>query len=91
MHAFLSFHTKGFSESYWTQQEVGFAVAKGVKMIALGMGEDPVGFLANKQALPRRGENAAQVAKRIFDLLAADPVTAQHLPAEEEDDDDIPF
>jgi hypothetical protein len=28
MHAFVAIHTKGFSASYWTQQEVGFAARK---------------------------------------------------------------
>lgn len=90
MNAFLSVHTVGFSKSYWTQQEIGFAVAKGVKIVALGMGEDPTGFLANKQALPRRNETAEQVAKRIYDLFVEDPLTSASF-ASLDLLDDVPF
>ena len=31
MDAMLTVHTRGFSESVWTQQEVGFALGRGVK------------------------------------------------------------
>jgi len=44
MDAFVAIHTVGFSKSFWTQQEVGFAVGRGVKIISLKMGEDPTGF-----------------------------------------------
>lgn len=46
MDAFVAIHTNGFSKSVWTQQEVGFAVGRGVKIISLKMGEDPTGFIS---------------------------------------------
>ena len=39
MDAFVAMHTRGFSASFWTQQEIGFAVGRGVKIISLKMGE----------------------------------------------------
>jgi hypothetical protein len=33
MDAFLAIHTPGFKDSFWTQQEIGFAVGRGVKII----------------------------------------------------------
>ena len=90
MNAFVSIHTPGFSSSFWSQQEIGFAVAKGVKIIALGMGEDPTGFLANKQPLPRRNETADEVAKRIYDLFAEDPSTSAYF-GKHDPFDDVPF
>ena len=94
MDAFLSIHTKGFSSSYWTQQESGFAVARGVKLIAFKMGEDPTGFLSIKQALPRRNRTAEEIADTIVDLLKSDPSTAHHFESEKhalDSDDEIPF
>jgi hypothetical protein len=46
MDAFLAIHTPGFKDSFWTQQEIGFAVGRGVKIISFKMGEDPTGFIS---------------------------------------------
>ena len=51
MDAFIAIHTKGFSGSIWTQQEIGFAVARDVKIISLKMGEDPTGLYLNTKRL----------------------------------------
>jgi TIR domain len=69
MDFFVSVHTKGFSQSVWCQQEVGFALARGIPMISLRMGEDPVGFQSAQQALSRGEKTAEKVAEemaRIF-------------------------
>ena len=79
MDAFIAIHTKGFSQSYWTQQEIGFAYARNVKIISLKMGEDPTGFISKQQALPRRDRSAEQIAKEIDKLLAEDDRTAEKL------------
>ncbi len=89
MEAFVVILTPGFHQSVWTQQEIGFAVARRVKIISLKMGnEDPVGFIARHQALPRRGRRAEDIAKEIHDILATDPVKAARL---KEAEDEIPF
>lgn len=90
MHCFLAVHTLGFSESNWTQQEIGFAVARRVKIISLKMGETPTGFIGKEQALPRRRRNAEEIAKEIAALLAEDSRTRQFLPADN-GDAEIPF
>lgn len=51
MDAFVAVMTPGFHDSNWTDQEVGFALARGVPVIALRMGRDPYGFLGKFQAL----------------------------------------
>lgn len=79
MDAMVAVHTPGFSESMWTQQEVGFALGRGVKVISLKMGEDPTGFISKRQALPRLKRQAEDVAAEIAALLAKDPLTAQRL------------
>jgi hypothetical protein len=75
MDAFLAMHTPGFSASNWTQQEVGFAVARDVKIISLEMGEIPTGFISKQQALARRDRTAEQIAQEIGTLLRSDSRT----------------
>lgn len=96
MDAFVAIHTPGFSQSLWTQQEIGFAVGRGVKIISLKMGEDPTGFISKKQALARRGRTAEEIAKEIVDLLERDDRTAAKLKEARRGlsttfDDEIPF
>jgi TIR domain len=79
MDAFLAIHTPGFSQSFWTQQEVGFAVGRGVKIISFKMGEDPTGFISKRQALPRLNRSAEEVAKEVNGLLLDDETTAARL------------
>jgi len=97
MDAFLAIHTAGFSKSVWTQQEIGFAVARGVKIISFKMGEDPTGFISQRQALPRLNRKAEAVAKEVHQLLAVDSATKHRLAqavkanAPKQDPDEIPF
>lgn len=79
MDAFIAIHTKGFSRSIWTQQEIGFAYARGVKIISLKMGEDPTGFISKQQALPRRDRSAEDIAKEVDGILSSDDRTAAKL------------
>ena len=41
MDAFIAIHTIGFASSNWTQQEVGFALGRGVKVIIVQNGRGP--------------------------------------------------
>lgn len=79
MDAMVTVHTRGFSLSFWTQQEIGFALGRGIKVISLKMGEDPTGFISKHQALPRRQRKAEQIARDINDLLHSDPSTSRRL------------
>jgi len=79
MDGFIAIHTPGFSNSFWTQQEIGFAVGRGTKIISFRMGEDPTGFISKQQALARRDRTAEDVAKEIDALLAEDARTSDRL------------
>ena len=79
MDALIAIHTKGFSASNWTQQEIGFALGRGVKVISFRMGEDPTGFISKHQAVSRRQRSAEEIAKEIDALLCADIRTAEKL------------
>ncbi len=98
MDAFIAIHTRGFSASFWTQQEIGFAVGRGVKIISFKMGEDPTGFISKQQALARRQRSAEDIAKEIDALLSADDQTSAKLLAAKQAaglisvvNDDVPF
>ena len=79
MDGFIAVHTPGFSGSYWTQQEVGFALGRGTKVISFKMGEDPTGFISKQQALARRDRTAEAIAKEIDELLGQDRRTSDRL------------
>ena len=51
MDAFVALMTDKFHDSVWTDQEVGFAFARGVPLIAVKLGIDPYGFIGKFQAL----------------------------------------
>lgn len=94
MDAFIALHTEGFNESNWTQQEIGYALGRKVKVLSVKMDEKPTGFLSKHQALLRGTRKAEDVAREIDDLLAKDPLTAARLekakrlnPIDVDDDD----
>ena len=97
MDAMITVHTKGFSESYWTQQEVGFALGRGTMIVSLRMGEDPVGFISKHQAVSRRNRKAEAVVEQILRMFENDPRTAQIIKELHSEDnpfdlpDEIPF
>ena len=99
MDALVAVCTTGFSASVWANQEIGFALGRGVKVISVKMGEDPVGFISKRQAVSRGQRSAEEIAAEIDGILAADPTTADRLATAKEArvpintslDDEIPF
>ncbi|WP_196812807.1 MULTISPECIES: toll/interleukin-1 receptor domain-containing protein [unclassified Afipia] len=51
MDGFVALMTKEFHESNWTDQEVGYALARGVPIVAVRLERDPYGFLGKFQGL----------------------------------------
>lgn len=60
MDAFVALLTEDFHDSNWTDQEVGFALARGVPVIAVQIGRLPYGFIAKFQALRADWDTAAE-------------------------------
>lgn len=58
MDAFVALITEQFHDSLWTDQEVGYSLARGVPIIAVKLGRDPYGFIGKFQALSRTWEEA---------------------------------
>lgn len=91
MDAMVTIHTVGFSQSFWTQQEIGFAIGRGTKVISLRMGEDPTGFISKQQALSRGRRRAEEIAQEVDKLLEDDERTRDKLLAARSNGDEIPF
>ena len=72
---FVSIHTNGFKSSTWCQQEVGYAVARQIKIVSIRFDEDPTGFIAHIQALNRGKKSAEEVVKEILGIIKNDPIT----------------
>lgn len=103
MDALLSIHTEGFSNSFYCQQEIGWALGRGIKIINLMFSfdsnnikikeEPPKGFVQKSQALLGKGKNAVGLAKEIKQILLDDDRTRDKLNEVQEEDvfNDIPF
>lgn len=66
MDGFVALMTTDFHESDWTDQEVGFAFARGIPMIAVRLGKDPYGFIGKFQALTCEWSTAAKEIVKIL-------------------------
>jgi hypothetical protein len=65
--------TTGIRESNWCDQEVGFAVGRGVLVVPMRFGVDPYGFIGRYQALTIRDKRLDVIARSLFDLLVTHP------------------
>lgn len=71
MEIMLAFVTDDFHESVWTNQEIGFALARNIPIISLKLQQsDPKGFIGDQQALKGSLDDSAASFQSIYDLLA---------------------
>ncbi len=71
MEVMLVYLTDDFDRSIWTNQEVGFALGRGVPVISLKLGrKDPPGFISHVQALRGRVDELYAAARGLFPLIA---------------------
>jgi len=56
-----------FHASNWTDQEIGFAMGRGVPTFAVRYGEDPYGFIGRFQAFNGNGKGADDLVAEFFD------------------------
>jgi hypothetical protein len=66
MDALLSFHGVGFNQSPWCNQEVGFALGRGVTIIPVAAGEVPSGFMGEIQAIRWRPAQLQDVTDAVL-------------------------
>lgn len=70
MEVFLLFLTDDFVESLWCQQEVGYALGKGIPIVSLKLGKtDPPGFISNVQALKGSIGSPEALAPEVYKLI----------------------
>jgi hypothetical protein len=64
--AFIALMTPNFHESNWTDQEVGYAFARGVPIIAVCLGCNPYGFIGKFQGLSCTWQNAPDALMKLL-------------------------
>ena len=69
MDILLAWMTENFSESNWTDQEIGVAIGREIPILSVRFGKDPYGFIGKFQAVPGYGKNVLRLAKEIYDLF----------------------
>jgi TIR domain len=76
MHALVALITPDFDSSVWCQQEIGFALGRGVPVIPLRLGSDPHGFIGRIQALSADLTHPTVMAGTLVDTLLKDGRTS---------------
>ena len=66
MDGFAALLTEHFHDSHWTDQEVGYALARGVPMIAVRLERDPYGFIGKFQGLSATWDACAEQLVRLL-------------------------
>lgn len=79
MDGFVALMTQDFHDSDWTDQEVGYALARGVPIIAVRLGTDPYGFIGKFQAISSGWQHAALDITKV--LIKKDRVFSAYVDA----------
>ncbi|MGD0461654.1 MAG: toll/interleukin-1 receptor domain-containing protein [Tepidisphaeraceae bacterium] len=69
MHALAALLTPDFHSSKWTDQEMGWALGRGVLVVPLRLGVDPYGLVGKIQGVPGKFEEPKKLAARIAKAL----------------------
>lgn len=79
MHGLAALLTPDFHPSNWTDQEIGFALGKGVLVVPVRLGTDPYGFIGKVQGLSGSLNQADRVASLLCDTLLNHPQTHREM------------
>lgn len=58
-----------FHESNWTDQEIGFAMGRGLPIFAVQLGQAPYGFIGRFQAFAGNAKSPFELAEEVFKVL----------------------
>jgi len=75
MHAIVALMTTGFHESHWTDQEIGWALGRGVLVVPVRLGVEPYGFAGKYQGVSGSLEQPSKLAASIVKALLANTQT----------------
>lgn len=68
-----------FHASNWTDQEIGFAMGRGIPIFAVRLGQDPYGFIGRFQAFNGNGKSAKALAIELFDAYRKNKQTQKRM------------
>jgi nucleoside 2-deoxyribosyltransferase len=68
-----------FHASNWTDQEIGFAMGRGLPVFAVRLGQDPYGFIGRFQAFAGHGKAANLLARELFDAYRKNKQTQKRM------------
>lgn len=66
-----------FKESHWCDQEVGFALGRGIPVVPVKIDIDPYGFLGSVQAISPGMRTMADVARDLVEIYLEDKRTSE--------------
>ncbi len=66
MDGLVALMTADFHNSDWTDQEIGYAFARGVPIVAVRLGRDPYGFIGKFQGMASTWKDAAVEISKVF-------------------------
>jgi hypothetical protein len=69
----------GFHKSNWTDQEIGFAMGRGVPIFAVHFGQAPYGFTERFQAFSGKDKHTSILAKELFDTYRKHKLTQKRM------------
>ena len=73
--------TPNFHQSFWTDQEVGFAMGRGLPAFAVQLGQVPYGFIGRFQAFNGKEKGAVELAQEIFEAYCKSKQTQRRMAA----------
>jgi hypothetical protein len=79
MHSLAALFTQDFHDSRWTNQEIGWALGRGVPVIPIHLGLAPYGFVGKIQAVPGSLDKTPALASRITQALLRNRDTHTHM------------
>lgn len=75
MHALAALITTDFHTSMWTDQEIGWALGRGIQVISVRLGADPYGFAGEFQGIQGALDSPTVLASNIVKALLTNPHT----------------
>lgn len=81
MHALAALLTSDFHPSNWTDQEIGFALGRGVTVVPVRLGSDPYGFIGKFQGISGSLAEPRKLADLIVKTLLNHKSTKQEVRA----------
>ena len=73
MDVLVALLTNGFRTSWWTNQEVGVSLGRGIPVLCVKIDEDPHGFVGVPQAIGGAGRSPLEIAKALVAVMSGLP------------------